>query len=131
MPLLKKGAKTLKRETLKTQWKIAEMSYKEEISNRQQNHDWNQQEKLTLNPVLLSCIRMSWDVQVPFDVFRFLVCRRLVFYRMAGPFITRCPGGFTVSIAFWSKFLLLISIVILLPVWYFFLGRHGHYCAIR
>jgi hypothetical protein len=32
------------------------------------------------------------------------------------PFITRCPGGFTVSIAFWSKFLLLISIVILLPV---------------
>ena len=53
---------------------------------------------------------MSWDVQVPFlsemsfDVFRCLVCRRLVFFRLAGPFRTRCPGGPTVSIAFWSKF---------------------------
>jgi hypothetical protein len=44
------------------------MSYKEEISNRQQ------------------------------------ICRRLVFFRLAGPFRTRCPGGPTVSIAFWSKF---------------------------
>jgi hypothetical protein len=32
MPLLKKGAKTLEREALKT-------GLKEEISNRQQNHD--------------------------------------------------------------------------------------------
>jgi hypothetical protein len=63
-----------------------------------------------INPVLISCIRMSWDVQVPFlsemssEVFRCLVCRRLVFFRLAGPFRTRCPGGPTVSIAFWSKF---------------------------
>ena len=39
-----------------------------------------------------------------FDVFRCLVCRRLVFFRLAGSFIARCPGGLTVSIAFWSKF---------------------------
>jgi hypothetical protein len=39
-----------------------------------------------------------------FEVFRCLVCRRLVFFRLAGPFRTRCPGGPTVSIAFWSKF---------------------------
>jgi hypothetical protein len=38
-----------------------------------------------------------------FDVFRCLVCRRLVFFRLAGSFIARCPGGPTVSIAFWSK----------------------------
>jgi hypothetical protein len=37
---------------------------------------------------------MSWDVQVPFlsemsfEVFRCLVCRRLVFFRLAGPFRT-------------------------------------------
>jgi hypothetical protein len=36
MPLLKKGAKTLEREALKI---LPEMSYMEEISNRQQNHD--------------------------------------------------------------------------------------------
>jgi hypothetical protein len=53
---------------------------------------------------------MSWDVQVPFlsemsfDVFRCLVCRRLVFFRLAGPFIIRCPVCPTVPIAFWSKF---------------------------
>jgi hypothetical protein len=53
---------------------------------------------------------MSWDVQVPFlsemsfEMFRCLVCRRLVFFRLAGPFRTRCPGCPTVSIAFWSKF---------------------------
>jgi hypothetical protein len=29
-----------------------------------------------------------------FDVFRCLVCRRLVFFRLAGPFIARCPGIF-------------------------------------
>jgi hypothetical protein len=28
------------------------------------------------------------------------------FFRLAGPFIARCPGGPTVSIAFWSKFCL-------------------------
>ena len=40
-----------------------------------------------------------------FDVFRCLVCRRLVFFfRLAGPCIARCPGGPTVFIAFWSKF---------------------------
>jgi hypothetical protein len=27
-----------------------------------------------------------------------------LFFRLAGPFITRCPGGPTESIAFWSKF---------------------------
>jgi hypothetical protein len=29
-----------------------------------------------------------------FDVFRCLVCRRLVFFRLAGPLIACCPGGF-------------------------------------
>jgi hypothetical protein len=33
-----------------------------------------------------------------------LVCQRLVFFRLAGPFITRFPGGPTVSIDFWSNF---------------------------
>ena len=42
--------------------------------------------------------------KISFDVFRCLVCRRLVFFRLAGSFITRCPGGPTMSIAFWSKF---------------------------
>ena len=66
--------------------------------------------ELQINPVLIACIRMSWDVQMPFlfemsfDVSRCLVCRRLVFFRLAGPFITRCPGSPTVSVAFWSKF---------------------------
>ena len=42
--------------------------------------------------------------KMSFDVFRCLVCRRLVFFCVAGPFIARCPGGPTVSIADWSKF---------------------------
>jgi hypothetical protein len=47
--------------------------------------------ELQINPVLISCIRMSWEVQVPFlsemsfEMFRCLVCRRLVFFRLAGP----------------------------------------------
>jgi hypothetical protein len=39
-----------------------------------------------------------------FDVFRCLVCRRLVFFRLVGPLIARCSVGHIVSIAFWSKF---------------------------
>ena len=42
--------------------------------------------------------------KISFDVFRCLVCRRLVFFRLSGPLIARCPGGPTVSIAFWNKF---------------------------
>ena len=42
--------------------------------------------------------------EMSFDVFHCLVCQRLVFFRLAGPFITRCSGGPTVSIAFWGKF---------------------------
>ena len=35
---------------------------------------------------------MPFLSEMSFDVFRCLVCRRLVFFRLAGPFITRCPG---------------------------------------
>jgi hypothetical protein len=42
--------------------------------------------------------------EMSFEVFRCWVCRRLVFFRLAGPFRTRCPGDPTVSITFWSKF---------------------------
>ena len=56
---------------------------------------------------------MSWGVPVPFLSENIIGCvpflglptsGRLVFFRLAGPFIARCPVGPTVSIAFWSKF---------------------------
>ena len=64
-----------------------------------------------------------------FDVFGCLVCGRLVFSCLAGPFIARCAGGPTVSIAFWSKFCP-VDFVILLPVRYFFLVLHIRQCLI-
>ena len=54
---------------------------------------------------------MSWDVQVSLLSENVIRCVPLLwsadvwsFFRLAGPFIARCPGGPTVSIAFWSKF---------------------------
>jgi hypothetical protein len=53
---------------------------------------------------LLKKVQVPFLSEMSFKVFRCLVCRRLVFLRLAGPFRARCPGGPTVSIAFWSKF---------------------------
>ena len=46
---------------------------------------------------------MSWVVQVPFLSENVIRCVSLLGLPTSGPFIARCPGGHTVSIAFWSK----------------------------
>jgi hypothetical protein len=98
MPLLKRGTKTLEREALKTGLNIA--------GDVVQGINIKQAATSQIKPVLISCIRMSWDVQVPFlsemsfEVFLAWSADVWSFFRLAGPFRTRCPVGPTVSIAF-------------------------------
>jgi hypothetical protein len=92
LPLLKKGAKTLGREALKTGLNIA--------GDVVQGRNIKQ---ARLKSTGQNLFQKAMDT-ISFDVFRCLVCPRLVFFRLAGPFIARCPGGSTVSIAFWNKF---------------------------
>jgi hypothetical protein len=71
--LLKKGAKTLGREALKTGLNIA--------GDVVQGRNIKQAAEARLKST-----------------------GQNLFLRLAGPFIARCPGGPTVSIAFWNKF---------------------------
>ena len=68
------------------------------------------QNRCQINPVLISCIRMSWGVQVPFLSENIIRCVPLLglptstHFSLGRSFHSSLSWGPTVSIAFWNKF---------------------------